>query len=896
MKKFSIFMFVLFGIIFCSSFGYAALSTNQLVYYKIDETSGSTVFDSMGLFNGIASSGAIITPYGKIGYARNFSVGQIDIGNIGSMNDFTINAWIYPHNTTSPQRIIASRKSDGSAEWQVEINPGFSNKLYFGIQTSATSYTGGPCSINITPNVWTMITLTRTGATLDCFVNGVDGSISQSTSGSPTGTITTATTTHIGHNPTGLANYFGGRIDEVGIWTRVLSADEVMQLYNSGIGLQYPYSVSPSNSVVFVSPPTPANNTIQFVLNSSITIRSNATVTNYTNSTIRFFYENGTLRNSMFGTSNITELNISGIAPGIYFYNVSAEQSNGSIYYSETRKFTVYNLTAGNIIVPVSNQNVTEFLNITWLNSSTTNNSVAISNYTVNLLNLDGSLNRTLNVTSGNYFFWNTYPFNLSVGMYQIQISTADVNNNQVNTSVLFNLTGNAKLNITVYDDRTNMSISNFSIILNDTSRLYVKNYSTTLGYIEVDIVRGDFYSIFFDAVGYAYATANYSANQSSLQKLNQSLTKTNSISMFLYDEVSGGLLTGVNVSITLTATSINFTQTNYTTIGQFFISGLNEALYSIEFSAINYSSRTFFVTMTNRTTQSLVVYLLPEAVIIGAYVKDPGDQPIGDALFTVQRLINNSWITVAQGTTDGVGYIQFELQNGGSYTGILTAAGYQPRSFPFVPYYVNQPYTFKLQEDNTKIFIPFNSFVGYSYTPKNTQLNQTNTTFSFTTVQLNSSYGSNSVLWTAINCSGSWFNMSGSPSGATVSQTMDLSGYSGVIICMFAFQVDNYEPYSFNVNYFISSYSVNTNNSIIKGVEILEENNSAAWNAILGLFIIFILSTVVRWLSGGEPEAVTIGVMAGLLIITFIGLVNFAMGIIICFEIGMIFFNRGGV
>ena len=34
--------------------------------------------------------------------------------------------------------------------------------------------------------------------------------------------------------------YFNGKIDAVTIWTKILSQDEVTQLYNSGTGKQYP--------------------------------------------------------------------------------------------------------------------------------------------------------------------------------------------------------------------------------------------------------------------------------------------------------------------------------------------------------------------------------------------------------------------------------------------------------------------------------------------------------------------------------------------------------------------------------------------------------------------------------------------------------------------------------
>lgn len=42
------------------------------------------------------------------------------------------------------------------------------------------------------------------------------------------------------YNSTTYQEYFNGRLDAVSVWNKVLSADEVTQLYNSGNGKQYP--------------------------------------------------------------------------------------------------------------------------------------------------------------------------------------------------------------------------------------------------------------------------------------------------------------------------------------------------------------------------------------------------------------------------------------------------------------------------------------------------------------------------------------------------------------------------------------------------------------------------------------------------------------------------------
>ena len=41
-------------------------------------------------------------------------------------------------------------------------------------------------------------------------------------------------------------------MDEVGVWNRALSADEVTSLYNSGAGLQYPFLLGNPNFLIFM--------------------------------------------------------------------------------------------------------------------------------------------------------------------------------------------------------------------------------------------------------------------------------------------------------------------------------------------------------------------------------------------------------------------------------------------------------------------------------------------------------------------------------------------------------------------------------------------------------------------------------------------------------------------
>lgn len=107
---------------------------------------------------------------------------------------------------------------------------------------------GGEFSVDssVTPTIGTwyhiaitfLYDVTATNRVLKIYING-----SYIASASPTGGITPGVGNAYYLGRTG-STYFDGIIDEVGIWTRDLSASEISELYNSGFGLQYPFTSS----------------------------------------------------------------------------------------------------------------------------------------------------------------------------------------------------------------------------------------------------------------------------------------------------------------------------------------------------------------------------------------------------------------------------------------------------------------------------------------------------------------------------------------------------------------------------------------------------------------------------------------------------------------------------
>ena len=76
---------------------------------------------------------------------------------------------------------------------------------------------------------------------MNAYINGTSVG---STTGSGSGTLATGYTAglHISSDNGTAAQAFDGMMDEIGVWSRALTATEVTELYNSGNGLAYPFS------------------------------------------------------------------------------------------------------------------------------------------------------------------------------------------------------------------------------------------------------------------------------------------------------------------------------------------------------------------------------------------------------------------------------------------------------------------------------------------------------------------------------------------------------------------------------------------------------------------------------------------------------------------------------
>jgi hypothetical protein len=140
----------------------------------------------------------------------------------------TIATWINPTATTSYSRIVAKSHTSNTTPYTL-YGLLFDNANHIRLEiASKSSHVGVNGSTAIPLNTWTYVVGTYDGSTMKVYVNGnLDGSVSQ------TGPIDTNTMPlSIGRSGFS-ANYYSGKIDEVKIWNRALTIDEIKKDYST---------------------------------------------------------------------------------------------------------------------------------------------------------------------------------------------------------------------------------------------------------------------------------------------------------------------------------------------------------------------------------------------------------------------------------------------------------------------------------------------------------------------------------------------------------------------------------------------------------------------------------------------------------------------------------------
>jgi hypothetical protein len=220
---------------------YPALWNNLKAYFTADNTAS----DSSVVYTGTLTNGTTYAT-GKIGNGFQFDGVDDYIGftskwfRKSKSEPFTFSYWAYI-SSAGAISVFSNGADDG--HWAFVM----SQRIYFQIGASSGSYLRVYSTSTIPLNTFKHITITYDGSAstsgFKIYINGVSDTVlnAQNNLGTfDTPISSSALIPAIGRRPVGNAYYFSGKIDELGIWDRALTAPEALDLYNAGAGKQYP--------------------------------------------------------------------------------------------------------------------------------------------------------------------------------------------------------------------------------------------------------------------------------------------------------------------------------------------------------------------------------------------------------------------------------------------------------------------------------------------------------------------------------------------------------------------------------------------------------------------------------------------------------------------------------
>ena len=296
MKKLYIFIGIIVFFFVCKVNSQSTLLTGLEEYYKFDETSGQAI-DCKGV-NNSSSVDATQGIIGKINncYSFNGTTNKITFADhanwtINQTTDLSISAWI---NFTG----------NGSSEWQniwgFSSGPCFQFKKISDNNYQLGWYANGATmttsTITFTPGTWYLVSMTKSGSSEFKFY------LNQAQQGpfDPSDSDLDPNSVYIGGDDTNEGFY--GKIDELGIWKRVLTQSEISELYNNGTGKTYPFDTD-----IPVTGVTVSQSSASVLTSNNLQLTATVTPTDATDKTVTWSTSN----------SSVATVNSSGLVTGV---------------------------------------------------------------------------------------------------------------------------------------------------------------------------------------------------------------------------------------------------------------------------------------------------------------------------------------------------------------------------------------------------------------------------------------------------------------------------------------------------------------------------------------------------------------------------------------------------
>lgn len=436
---------------------------NGLVaYYAFEETSG-VVVDETGINNG-SNDGADRGVTGKIGNAFDFETSEtdgVDISDSASLDisgkQFSFTAWVKWEDS-----IIGSI-----------MNKGFDGSKFpyrFGDMGGQTNIWGffppwQEMDYNLfNTGEWYFVAFIYNETNLGLYVNNALVQMVAETTDIPQNNINVT----IGYDGSidGPRDYMDGLIDELGMWNRSLSVDELSELWNDGDGLAFG-----NFSIGFITLNSPADNTE--TINSTIKFNATGTPTvgaTVVNRTIILYNLDGTINqtNITLGLSGVTNTSVSTLTLTVGIYNWTARycDSDGDCGVGRNRTLSIVPLIVNSQTfnnVTFSGAEETFTINFTLSSGSIISGAVLSynnTNYTSNIFSVADKFQLINDISVPIVNINTNFSFNFLITV-DGQIFETSLNQQQVSIINMTNCSdgGTLILNMTLLDEKTKTNL-----------------------------------------------------------------------------------------------------------------------------------------------------------------------------------------------------------------------------------------------------------------------------------------------------------------------------------------------------------------------------------------------------------------------------------------------------
>ncbi|MHC4571635.1 MAG: LamG-like jellyroll fold domain-containing protein, partial [Planctomycetota bacterium] len=227
---------------------------NLVSWWKLDEGTGSTAYDSAGGNHGTIYGAQWSA--GQIGGALSFDGADdyIDCGNDNSLaitDNLTIAAWVKRESTAgSSKEVIVSKYDGGQYSYRLFFLGGGRVRWYLSSDGGTSSREYVNSTLQITDTNWHFIAATFESGILKIYIDGADRSGTKK--GNISSIFASTEPLFIGQENSG--GYFNGLIDEVKIFDRALSSEEILQLYEEELLGGRAFNPKPADGASFVDP------------------------------------------------------------------------------------------------------------------------------------------------------------------------------------------------------------------------------------------------------------------------------------------------------------------------------------------------------------------------------------------------------------------------------------------------------------------------------------------------------------------------------------------------------------------------------------------------------------------------------------------------------------------